>query len=79
MKRREFLKTTAIVSTAVLLPKIAFGSEDEYEERHHYKGHHEDCPRECEHEKGKYNRLKNKENPTVLEQKHVPMVEAPSE
>lgn len=79
MKRREFLKTTFLGFLGIGVTD-ALASEYERRKRHHEEEYKED--HECEHYeehhgKRELKRLQNRENPTVMEQKHVPLVIAP--
>lgn len=67
MKRREFLKAIPLAVAVTLTTGSLFASE--YEHSREY--------RDDDDEHKRLNRLKNRANPTVLEQKHVPLIEAP--
>ncbi len=67
MKRRDFLKVLPVAVVGTLTAGSLFASE--YEHRGEY--------RDDEDDRKRLNRLKNRANPSVLEQKHVPLIEAP--
>lgn len=63
MERRQFL-TSSMAAVALLSASKAFAGDSA-------RGQHAPSPRD-------YHRLTNKDNPSVLEQKHVPGVAAPT-
>lgn len=72
MKRRDFFKiaSLAIASLTIPMKAIASGYEDDGRRRRS-----EDYPHHGRYRE--YNRLQNRNSPSVLEQKHVPLIVAP--
>lgn len=62
MKRRDFIKAT-VLTTALIFSRVATAAEHE--------------KKDSAEQDAKLLRLRNRENPTVMEQKHVPGIEAP--
>jgi len=77
MKRRDFLFVTGIAIGSMAFARDMLASGDD--ERHEYRHHREDYEYSHRGRYRDYNRLKNRSAPTVLEQKHVPLIEMPEE
>ncbi len=75
MKRRDFLIGTGLAIGSMVFARDILASGDD--ERHEYRHDKEDYEYAHRGRYRDYNRLRNRSAPTVLEQKHVPLIEIP--